>query len=380
MAWNLGVPYGIGVLGASVHTYYDILNVSRSSEEVVIRAAYRALIAKYHPDRFRGDAAEADRMAKLINEAYAVLSDPHRRAAYDRKIGATGASKTHESKTSASATAQKTGGEVHASKSTEATFIPSASHGFRHPWLLIVAPGLACLFAQSSERATPPTVSPPLIATSDSSPVDLTSAAVPQQSDADLNTLSEEAANKKWVLDPPQSNPSTMPPNEASTDSVGEDASQGTESNSRPDSSTDSDGKPNARPPLTSIGREDRQTIELACVIERSNGPVRYNACLRRNYAALKGVAHPDLNRLNREDRQTVELACIGVRSDGPAIYNRCLARQSASVNSSPYPDMSHIDSEDRQTIELACIAARSDGPTKYNGCLRSQLSALMGR
>ncbi|HET6534562.1 MAG TPA: J domain-containing protein, partial [Sphingomicrobium sp.] len=78
MAWNLGVPYGIGVLGASVHTYYDILNVSRSSEEVVIRAAYRALIAKYHPDRFRGDAAEADRMAKLINEAYAVLSDPHR--------------------------------------------------------------------------------------------------------------------------------------------------------------------------------------------------------------------------------------------------------------------------------------------------------------
>ena len=61
--------------------YYSILGVTPASEEVVIRAAYRALMRRYHPD---ADAsAEAAERAREINEAYSVLSDPGKRARYE---------------------------------------------------------------------------------------------------------------------------------------------------------------------------------------------------------------------------------------------------------------------------------------------------------
>lgn len=66
-------------------THYDNLKVARNSPPEVIRAAYRALVQKYHPDRF-DDSAEATRIMKIINEAYAVLSDPERRRAHDEWI------------------------------------------------------------------------------------------------------------------------------------------------------------------------------------------------------------------------------------------------------------------------------------------------------
>src|SRR5205823_5668425 len=65
-----------------VHTYYDNLKVAQDAPPAVIRAAYRALAQQYHPDRNPG-SAEAARVMKLVNEAYAVLSDPERRRAHD---------------------------------------------------------------------------------------------------------------------------------------------------------------------------------------------------------------------------------------------------------------------------------------------------------
>ncbi len=63
--------------------YYRILGVLDDAEDIVIRAAYRALAQRYHPDRWQGDAGEATRRMAQINEAYAVLSDAVKRAAYD---------------------------------------------------------------------------------------------------------------------------------------------------------------------------------------------------------------------------------------------------------------------------------------------------------
>jgi hypothetical protein len=63
--------------------YYRILGVLDDAEDVVIRAAYRALAQRYHPDKWQGDAAEATRRMVEINAAYAVLSDTVKRAAYD---------------------------------------------------------------------------------------------------------------------------------------------------------------------------------------------------------------------------------------------------------------------------------------------------------
>lgn len=63
-------------------THYDILKVSRDAPIEVIRAAYRVLSLKHHPDRHPEDPTAATAM-RLLNQAYTVLSDPERRRAYD---------------------------------------------------------------------------------------------------------------------------------------------------------------------------------------------------------------------------------------------------------------------------------------------------------
>jgi curved DNA-binding protein CbpA len=65
--------------------YYSILGVSPDSEDVVVAAAYKALMRKYHPDK--NQSADAAKKATEINEAFENLRDPSRRAAYDRKHG-----------------------------------------------------------------------------------------------------------------------------------------------------------------------------------------------------------------------------------------------------------------------------------------------------
>jgi hypothetical protein len=71
------------------HTHYDNLKVVRDARDEVIRAAYKTLSQKYHPDR-RPDDPEAERIMKIINRAYAVLSDPAQRRAHDAAIAAAG--------------------------------------------------------------------------------------------------------------------------------------------------------------------------------------------------------------------------------------------------------------------------------------------------
>jgi len=67
--------------------YYEILGVDRGAEQEVIDAAFRAMMRRYHPDTFAGPKAEAERRAKQLNEAYAVLRNPERRRAYDETLG-----------------------------------------------------------------------------------------------------------------------------------------------------------------------------------------------------------------------------------------------------------------------------------------------------
>ena len=63
--------------------YYEILGVERSADDGALKASFRKLAMEHHPDR-NGGCEEAEGRFKEINEAYSILSDPQKRAAYDR--------------------------------------------------------------------------------------------------------------------------------------------------------------------------------------------------------------------------------------------------------------------------------------------------------
>src|SRR6202023_2619578 len=63
--------------------YYEVLEVDRTANEGALKAAFRKLAMKWHPDRNPGDKTCEARF-KEINEAYEGLKDPDKRAAYDR--------------------------------------------------------------------------------------------------------------------------------------------------------------------------------------------------------------------------------------------------------------------------------------------------------
>ena len=63
--------------------YYEVLGVDKGADDAAIKSAYRKLAKQYHPDLHPGDK-EAEAKFKEVNEAYSILSDAEKRAAYDR--------------------------------------------------------------------------------------------------------------------------------------------------------------------------------------------------------------------------------------------------------------------------------------------------------
>ena len=64
--------------------YYETLGVSKSASETEIKKAYKRLAMKYHPDKNQDNKAEAEAKFKEVKEAYEILTDPQKKAAYDQ--------------------------------------------------------------------------------------------------------------------------------------------------------------------------------------------------------------------------------------------------------------------------------------------------------
>jgi preprotein translocase subunit Sec63 len=75
-------------MAASRFDPFEVLGLERGATKAQVRAAYRELVARYHPDKHRGNPLEELAAAKLIeiNRAYEVLSDDDRRAAYEAGV------------------------------------------------------------------------------------------------------------------------------------------------------------------------------------------------------------------------------------------------------------------------------------------------------
>lgn len=68
-----------------MRTHYEDLHVTEDAPDEVIRAAYRSLSLKHHPDT-SGDRPQSKWKMQRINDAYAVLADPGKRADYDAQL------------------------------------------------------------------------------------------------------------------------------------------------------------------------------------------------------------------------------------------------------------------------------------------------------
>ena len=63
--------------------YYDILGIAKSASDSEIKAAYRKLAMKYHPDR-NPNNSEAEKKFREVTESYEVLKDKEKKSAYDQ--------------------------------------------------------------------------------------------------------------------------------------------------------------------------------------------------------------------------------------------------------------------------------------------------------
>lgn len=105
---------------AKIHTHYDNLKVARNAPPEVIRAAYKTLSQRFHPDR-NADNEAATRIFQIISSAYEVLSDPVKRKEHDEWIA----------KEEAEAVAESMAAQaVHRASSAERSSGPEYASGF----------------------------------------------------------------------------------------------------------------------------------------------------------------------------------------------------------------------------------------------------------
>lgn len=122
-------------------TLYDILEVSQTASFETIRAAYRSLSQRYHPDKNPGDEEAAARMQQ-INMAFSILSSPETRAAYDTELAQKHSSNSASGRQSGYGEASGESETGEAAPSDGVTSIESATWNAISPYYAAVAGGV----------------------------------------------------------------------------------------------------------------------------------------------------------------------------------------------------------------------------------------------
>lgn len=73
---------------SNMRTHYHNLQVQENADQAIIKASYKVLAQRYHPDRNTDNAEEASRIFLIITDAYEILSEPDKRSVYDAKLKA----------------------------------------------------------------------------------------------------------------------------------------------------------------------------------------------------------------------------------------------------------------------------------------------------
>jgi curved DNA-binding protein CbpA len=128
--------------------YYELLGISKSSSFDDVKIAYRKQSSKYHPDKYPENTKFAEDMMKQINAAYAVLSNPEKRSAYDDWLNSQENNPKYQKRET------KTSGFNNSSNSEERKKSTNKSHGFRFKaitfFVAIIAIGLWYFVLQSN--------------------------------------------------------------------------------------------------------------------------------------------------------------------------------------------------------------------------------------
>src|SRR5437879_3495196 len=109
-------------------------------------------------------------------------------------------------------------------------------------------------------------------------------------------------------------------------------------------------------PSLSGLDDATRQSIELACMTQKIEGPVAYGSCLHKQIHALRSSPGiPSLSGLDDATRQSIELSSMPYKTECAVGYASSPNKQIQPLRSSPgIPSLSGLDDATRQSIELA--------------------------
>jgi hypothetical protein len=198
-----------------LRTHYDCLKIARDAPPEVVRAAYRALSLKYHPDR-PGAGSEATEMMAALNNAYDVLSDPQKRREYDDWISFVESKPARERGETWTSSRSDWIGAPGALDSAGSSRLFLALARFRHYWLFYVLALLAIFLGSlwyerlylHRSKALTPIASAVSAASQDSPALEDVSPFAPHPSAGDPSTPAARSEQKPS----PQSAPTTAPP------------------------------------------------------------------------------------------------------------------------------------------------------------------------